>query len=183
MGPRCWPSGSSAGRDQADSLAEQNRELYTNQLSVARQLQQSLLPQRMPEIDGLEVSARYVPGVAGLDIGGDWYDVIDIDHERAIIVVGDVSGRGVEAGTLMASLRYAIRAFASRGDDPAAILAGLTRLLDLEQDGHFATVLCATVRHHRMDDHDRQRRPSEPLPDRRNRRHGSSPPKSVHRSG
>ena len=132
-------------QDQANLLADQNRELYANQLSVARQLQQSLLPQRMPEIAGLEVSARYVPGVAGLDIGGDWYDVIDIDHERVIIVVGDVSGRGLEAGTLMASLRYAIRAFASRGDDPAAILTGLTRLLDLDQDGHFATVLCASV--------------------------------------
>jgi serine phosphatase RsbU (regulator of sigma subunit) len=62
-----------------------------------------------------------------------------------MIVVGDVSGRGLGAGTMMASLRYAIRAFASRSDTPAAILTGLTRLIDLEQDGHFATVLCATL--------------------------------------
>ncbi len=132
-------------RDRADMLAEQNRQLYANQLSVSRTLQHSLLPQELPDIPGLELAARYVPGVAGLDIGGDWYDVMDIDDQRVMLVVGDVSGRGLEAGTVMAQLRYAIRAFASRGDDPADILNGLTRLLDVVHDHHFATVLCAIV--------------------------------------
>jgi serine phosphatase RsbU (regulator of sigma subunit) len=132
-------------RDRADMLAEQNQQLYANQLSVSRTLQQSLLPQQLPDIAGLEMAARYVPGVAGLDIGGDWYDVVDIDEQRVLLVVGDVSGRGLEAGTMMASLRYAIRAFASRGDDPTNILVGLTRLLDVVRDRHFATVLCAIV--------------------------------------
>jgi serine phosphatase RsbU (regulator of sigma subunit) len=132
-------------RDRADMLAEQNRQLYASQLSVSRTLQHSLLPQHLPDIPGLELAARYVPGVADLDIGGDWYDVIDLDDQRVMLVVGDVSGRGLEAGTVMAQLRYATRAFASRGEDPATILAGLTRLLDLIRDRHFATVLCAVV--------------------------------------
>ncbi len=131
-------------RDEANTLANQNRKLYANQLSVARTLQQSLLPQELPNVEGVKFSARYLPGVAGLDIGGDWYDVIDL-KDQVLVVVGDVSGRGLEAGTVMASLRYAIRAFASRGDEPATILDGLTRLLDLERDRHFATVLCATI--------------------------------------
>ncbi len=132
-------------RDRADELAEQNRELYANQLSVSRTLQHSLLPRSLPDVRGLELAGRYVAGVAGLDIGGDWYDVIDLDDERVMVVVGDVSGRGLEAGTVMASLRYAIRAFASRHDQPDAILAGLTGLLDFVRDRHFATVMCAIV--------------------------------------
>lgn len=132
-------------RDQADALAAENRHLYNSQLSVARTLQNSLLPQQLPVVDGVEFGARYVAGVAGLEIGGDWYDVIDLNDGRFLVIVGDVSGRGLDAGTSMASLRYAIRAFASQGDDPSTILTSLNRLLDVERDGHFATVLCATL--------------------------------------
>jgi serine phosphatase RsbU (regulator of sigma subunit) len=60
-------------------------------------------------------------------------------------VVGDVSGRGLRAATVMASLRYAIRAYAAQGDDPAAILVKLAKLIDIVRDGHFATVLCGRV--------------------------------------
>jgi hypothetical protein len=132
-------------RDLADDLAAQNRRLYANQLSVARTLQHSLLPQQLPSMQGADFAARYVAGVAGLDIGGDWYDVVPVDGDRALIVIGDVSGRGLGAGTTMASLRFAIRAFASRGEGPATILNGLSQLLDVDRDGHFATVLCASV--------------------------------------
>lgn len=132
-------------RDRADALAVQNQRLYASQRSVAQTLQQSLLPQELPDLVGMEVAARYVPGVAGLDIGGDWYDVIRVDDRRVLAVVGDVSGRGLEAGTVMASLRYAIRAFASRSEPPDVILTGVARLLDLVRDGHFATVTCALV--------------------------------------
>ena len=132
-------------RDQANRLASENRLLYTRQLSVARTLQQSLLPQELPTAPGLAAAARYIPGVAELDIGGDWYDLMYLDDDRVLLVVGDVSGRGLHAGTMMASLRYGIRALASRGDPPATILTGLTRLIDVDDDGHFATVLCATL--------------------------------------
>jgi serine phosphatase RsbU (regulator of sigma subunit) len=132
-------------RDQAEQLARVNAYLYANQRSVADTLQQSLLPERLPEIAGVDLGFRYLPGASGVDIGGDWYDVIPLGGDSLMMVVGDVSGRGVRAGAVMASLRFAIRAFASQGDTPATILTKLTRLVDLDQEGHFATVLCTSV--------------------------------------
>ncbi len=61
-------------------------------------------------------------------------------------VLGDVSGRGVEAATIMARLHFAIRAYAVQGDGPAAILGKLGRFLDIDRDQSFATILCALVR-------------------------------------
>ncbi len=88
---------------------------------------------------------RYVPGVDGVDIGGDWYDVIDIGVGKVMFVVGDVSGRGLRAATVMASLRYAIRAYAAQGDAPQVILFKLTKLVNILRDGHFATALCGLI--------------------------------------
>jgi hypothetical protein len=132
-------------RDQAEQLARDNARLYANQRSVAETLQRSLLPESLPNLSGVDLAYRYLPGASGVDIGGDWYDVIPLDDTRMMIVVGDVSGRGVRAGAVMASLRFAIRAFASQGDSPPAILAKLTPLVDVDHDDHFATVLCAVV--------------------------------------
>ena len=132
-------------RDDAERLSEENARLYAGQRSVAQTLQHSLLPERVPNVAGLDLAFRYLPGAGGTDIGGDWYDAIPLDDGRVMIVVGDVSGRGLHAGTVMASLRYSIRAFASQGDMPATVLAKLTRLLDLGHDRHFATVLCVVV--------------------------------------
>ncbi len=132
-------------RDHADRLAEENTRLYLDQRSVAQTLQHSLLPERLPDIAGVDLAVRYLPGVAGVDIGGDWYDAIPMDDGCLLIVVGDVSGRGLKAGTVMASLRYAIRAFASQGDAPSTILTKLNNLADFGNDGTFATVFCAAV--------------------------------------
>lgn len=81
----------------------------------------------------------------GIDIGGDWYDVIDLGGGRALVVVGDVSGRGLRAATIMARLRHAIQAYAAQGDPPALLVSKLSNLLSVERDGHFATALCAKV--------------------------------------
>jgi hypothetical protein len=132
-------------REHAERLARQNARLFSEQRSVAQTLQHSLLPDERPEFPGLELAVRYVPGVDGVDIGGDWYDVIDVGDGQVIVVVGDVSGRGLRAATQMASLRYAIRAYAVQGDPPEVILSKLARLINLVRDGHFATVLCGLV--------------------------------------
>ena len=129
----------------AETLARDNARLFSEQRSVARMLQHSLLPEQLPEFTGLDIAVRYVAGVHGVEIGGDWYDVIEIDETHIMFVVGDVSGRGLRAATVMASLRYAIRAYAVQGDDPASILLKLTNLISVGRDGHFATVLCALV--------------------------------------
>jgi serine phosphatase RsbU (regulator of sigma subunit) len=108
-------------------------------------LQRALLPQELPEVPGVEVGVRYIPGFVGVEIGGDWYDVIRLDEHRFFFVVGDVSGRGVAAGAVMAALHFAIRGFVSEGHQPAKILDTLTGLLDVTRDHHFATVLCGIV--------------------------------------
>jgi serine phosphatase RsbU (regulator of sigma subunit) len=132
-------------RRQADAqqLADENASLYASQRSVAQTLQLSLLPASLPERDDVVFGVRYSAGVDGIDIGGDWYDVIPTTDGRMLAVMGDVSGRGLGAATVMASLRFGIHAFASQGDDPATILTKLSALIDVERDGHFATVLLA----------------------------------------
>jgi hypothetical protein len=132
-------------RRLAEDLADENQRLYGEQRSIAVTLQQALLPGELPRFDEMDVAARYLPGVAGVDIGGDWYDVLRVDGHRAVVAVGDVSGRGLHAATVMASLRFAIRAFATHGDDPATILTKVAELVSVGRDGHFATVLCGLI--------------------------------------
>ena len=131
-------------RDYAETLARENDDLYREQRSVAQTLQHSLLPNVMPSIAGLDLATRYVAGVEGIDIGGDWYDVVTIDGDHIIFVVGDVSGRGLRAATTMAELRYAVRAYAMQGDPPELILTKVSRLIDVA-DGHFATAICGAI--------------------------------------
>jgi hypothetical protein len=132
-------------RLEAESLSRQNRELYDRQRDIAQTLQRSLLPERLPAVDGLEAAARYQPGVAGIEIGGDWYDLVHVDDDRLVLVVGDVAGRGLPAAATMASLRFATHAYAMEGHPAAAILTMLGSLLDVGTDGTFATVLCADI--------------------------------------
>ena len=115
--------------------------LYGEQRTIAETLQRALLPQVLPSIAGVEVAARYFPGAQGVEIGGDWYSALALDDSRFAFVIGDVSGRGLTAASIMARLRFTIRAHALDGDSPAHILDKCTRHLDVTTDGHFATVL------------------------------------------
>jgi stage II sporulation SpoE-like protein len=139
-------------RNQAERLArsleliaDENRRLYAEQRTIAQTLQHALLPERLPKIHGVEASARYETGVEGVDIGGDWYDLIALDGRRLLLVVGDVSGRGVRAAATMASLRFAIHAYAAQDDPPDEILSKLSKLVSVGRSGQIATILCALV--------------------------------------
>jgi len=132
-------------RRSAEVLAEENRRLYGEQQGLAASLQRALLPGVIPEIPGVEIATRYEAGLDVMEIGGDWFDVIARSDGGFDFVVGDVSGRGVQAAIVMASLHYAIRAYVAQGDSPSQILAKLCALLDVGRDGHFATVLCGHV--------------------------------------
>jgi serine phosphatase RsbU (regulator of sigma subunit) len=139
-------------RRGAEALARENAALYERQRVVADSLQRAILPDHLPTVDGLRFSGHYIAGVDDLEIGGDFYDVVVVDDDRVVTIVGDVSGRGVDAAAVMAKARHAFRALAARGDTPADILAGLTKLIDVRTDRHFATVICASidVRDHRL---------------------------------
>lgn len=139
-------------RNQAEQLArslersaEENRRLYAEQRTIAQTLQHALLPEGLPEIQGVQASARYEAGVEGVDVGGDWYDLIGLDDRRLLLVVGDVSGRGLRAAATMAELRFAIHAYAAQDDPPAVILSKLSRLVNVNKSGQIATILCMLV--------------------------------------
>ena len=128
-----------------DRIAGENRRLYAEQRTIADTLQHALLPETLPDVRGLQTAARYVPGAAGVEIGGDWYDLVVHDDDTALIVVGDVAGRGVPAATTMASLRFAVLAYAADGDAPAELLTKLAHFADRNRHSYFATVLCARL--------------------------------------
>jgi serine phosphatase RsbU (regulator of sigma subunit) len=128
-----------------ERAVDENRRLYAKQRNIAQTLQHALLPDELPKIRDVEASARFEPGEQGVEIGGDWYDVIPLDDQRVLVVVGDVTGRGLHAAATMASLRYAIHAYAAQDDPPATILTKLSKLLTVTAGGQLATVLCALV--------------------------------------
>lgn len=130
---------------ELEQVAQENRRLYAEQRGIAQTLQHALLPDVLPQLAGVQAAGEYRAGERNAEIGGDWYDVVALDDQRLLLVVGDVSGRGLKAGTTMASLRFAIRAYAAEEDSPARILNKLGHLLSLSHDRQLATVLCARI--------------------------------------
>lgn len=131
-------------RGLAETLAAENEKLYVQQRDIAGTLQHALLPE-LPKVPDMELAARYLPGVAGIEVGGDWYDVIASADRRCFFVVGDVSGRGLAAATTMASLRFSSRAYMAEGAGPGEVLARLSQLMDIEREQRFATVLVGEI--------------------------------------
>ncbi|HET6963672.1 MAG TPA: PP2C family protein-serine/threonine phosphatase [Acidimicrobiales bacterium] len=130
-------------RRRAEELAEENQRLYLEQRNIATAVQHALLPE-VPKLEELEVGARYLAGTAGIDVGGDWYDVV-CTPGRCTFVVGDVCGRGLRAATTMASLRYATRAYVADGDRAEEVVAKLGRLQDFDGGELFATLLIGEI--------------------------------------
>lgn len=102
-------------------------------------LQRSLLPSSLPEVPGLDFGARYVPG-AETGLGGDWYDLFSLPGDRLGVVMGDVSGHGLDAAVIMGRLRSALRAYALDCESPAEVLAKLDRKANHFEHGAMATV-------------------------------------------
>ncbi|MER6412583.1 ATP-binding SpoIIE family protein phosphatase [Streptomyces humidus] len=135
------------------SAAENQRELTDG-------LQRSMLPTLGPEIPGLTLAARYIPTGGGLQVGGDWYDMIPLpggasrakrDGGRFALIIGDVQGHDVRAAGLMGQLRIALRAYAAEGHRPDAVLSRASGFLHGLTDANggadlrFATCLYVEV--------------------------------------
>lgn len=118
--------------------ALQRAQRYDTEAALARGLQDALLPHQLPEVEFVDTAGRYLSGTQGMDIGGDWYDVIDTGRGLAL-VIGDVQGHGVAAAAIMGQLRSAVRAFALSGDDPQEVMTGTNRLLIDLDPGQFAS--------------------------------------------
>lgn len=110
--------------------------------SISDTLQNAMLT---PVRDFPTVAARYVPAVGRLSVGGDWYDVIDLDDHRRGLVVGDCVGHGLDAATAMGQLRSAARAMLIEEKDPAEVLAALDRFAASTDSAFGATVVCAVI--------------------------------------
>jgi PAS domain S-box-containing protein len=116
-------------------------EVYQREHKIAETLQRSLLPERLPQIDGIELAARYLPGARGAAIGGDWYDVLERPDGRVALVVGDVVGHGLRAAATMGQLRNAFRAYGLVESSPSEVVARVNRLVMSGVDDVMATVL------------------------------------------
>ncbi|MFI9272936.1 SpoIIE family protein phosphatase [Kitasatospora sp. NPDC052896] len=114
--------------------------LYDTEFALARGLQHALLPHRMPQAPGLVIAARYLPGTVGMEIGGDWYDVIPTTRGLTL-VIGDVEGHSVAAAATMGQLRSAVRAFTSCGLSPDEVMEHTDRLLAELGPGLLASCL------------------------------------------
>ncbi|MFI9150064.1 SpoIIE family protein phosphatase [Streptomyces sp. NPDC053367] len=111
---------------------------YDTEAALARGLQRALLPRRLSVHPRLETAGRYLPGTEGMDVGGDWYDVVEAGDGVAL-VIGDVQGHGVQAAATMGQLRSAVRAFALDDRPPEQVLSGTNRLLIDLDPGQFAS--------------------------------------------
>jgi CheY-like chemotaxis protein len=101
---------------------------YADQRDLSLTLQRSLLPRRLPVIDGLDIAVRYEPASANAEIGGDFYELSYVDN-RLVVAVGDVAGHSLHAATVMAELRHALRAYLADGYPPAGIIQRLNQLM------------------------------------------------------
>jgi PAS domain S-box-containing protein len=125
-------------------LAIQHARAYEREVSNVEMLQRSLLPERLPRVDGVQIAAIYKPGGAE-QVGGDWYDAIPLDGGRVGVAMGDVVGHGIGAAALMGQLRHAMRAYALEGHPPAGVLDRLDRVVLSLDGGQMATLLYLVV--------------------------------------
>ena len=118
---------------------------YESERTIAETLQRSVLPERLPDVEGLDIAARYLPGTSGMDVGGDWYDAIHFGAGPVGLVVGDVVGKGVQAAATMGQLRNALRAFAFEQLRPSAAVSRLNRLVDTLSKPPFVMLAYLTL--------------------------------------
>ncbi|MEU1269353.1 SpoIIE family protein phosphatase [Streptomyces sp. NPDC005799] len=123
--------------------AMEKAQRYESEAALARGLQQALLPRRLSAHPLVETTGRYLPGTQGMEVGGDWYDVVEAGDGLAL-VIGDVQGHGVQAAATMGQLRSAVRAFALGDRPPDEVLSGTNHLLIDLDPGQFAS--CCYIR-------------------------------------
>lgn len=124
------------------AIAIDNARLYRDRATVARVLQQSLMPPHLPDIPRVELAARFLP--ASHDIGGDFYDAFALANGNWLLAVGDVCGKGPAAAALTGLIRSALHGVATQASTPAAILGGVNEaLLSQAQDQRLFTMVVA----------------------------------------
>jgi serine phosphatase RsbU (regulator of sigma subunit) len=127
-------------------VAIDNARLYTERSRIAHTLQARLLPDRLPDVPGLAIAARYRAAGELNEVGGDFYDAFERSDGSWAFVVGDVSGKGAEAAAVTALARYTLRATAYDGCSPARALERLNEAMLVDGTSQFATVVLVCAR-------------------------------------
>jgi serine phosphatase RsbU (regulator of sigma subunit)/PAS domain-containing protein len=129
-------------------LALDHARLFDGQRHIARTLQASLLPPKLPDVPGIELAARYRPAFDTTEVGGDFYDVFPAGAGAWAVAIGDISGKGIEAAALTALARYTVRAAAREHRQPREVLSLLNEAVLAEgPEGRFLTVAFGRLRH------------------------------------
>jgi phosphoserine phosphatase RsbU/P len=128
-------------REAREQLARQLL-FINNELEMAREIQLSILPQEIPKIDGMEITARYIPMSS---VAGDFYDFIRVDNKHIGVLVADVSGHGLPAALIASMLQVALAAQSVHASDPGQVLAGLHQALCGKFKRHFVTAVYVFV--------------------------------------
>ncbi len=137
----------SADRELAEQMAAraavaiENSRLYSQRSAIARTLQQSLLPDRLPEIPGYELAAIYTPAIETSMVGGDFYDIWPVG-EAWMLLIGDVTGKGIDAAVLTALVRHTVRTASEFDSSPAGLLAFVDSTLKKRDALSVCTALC-----------------------------------------
>jgi serine phosphatase RsbU (regulator of sigma subunit) len=131
--------------DEKNVALEETLKQIADELQLAQRMQLSILPKRYPELPRLEMYARMR---AAREVGGDFYDIFELDKHRVAVVIADVSGKGVPAALFMAVSCTVIKSVATRGGDPGQVLAQVNDILCEENDsGIFVTVFYGVIDH------------------------------------
>jgi sigma-B regulation protein RsbU (phosphoserine phosphatase) len=128
-----------AAKDRAEASERRAR-------TLARTLQQTLIPPGPPLIPGLDAAAAYRPAGDGTEVGGDFYDLFPIGNGSWALLIGDVSGKGAEAAVVTSLARHTVRVLAVSDGGPAGVLTGLNDVLHRFGADRFCTVVLATLR-------------------------------------
>ncbi len=124
---------------------EQLRRSAEQAVAASQTLQRSLLPRRLPAVESLAVVVRYLPGTAGAEVGGDWYDVISTPGGGTVLVIGDVQGHSVGAAAVMGQLRTALHAYLAEGHEPHVALARVNRAMKALDASVLATCCLVAI--------------------------------------
>ena len=127
------------------ALAVDRARLFEQERHIAETLQRSLLPEQLPRIPGLAVAVRYLPAGAGMEVGGDWFDMFELSDGRVVLAMGDVVGRGVRAAAMMGKLRTSLEAYAYDGRSPHEVLERLHSLMERQHRAEMATLLYVSI--------------------------------------
>ncbi len=126
-------------------VAIENALLYEREHRVAVTLQRALLPAVLPTVAGLTFDAVYFPGATDAEIGGDWYDAIELPDGRVLVSIGDVTGRGLTAAVIMGRVRQAIETLVTYESDPVRLLDSADTVLRRAHPNAIVTALVGVI--------------------------------------